>query len=100
MRGARAKYVKDLNAKSNCDLESKKRKHNEKINVITAKIERLNDESSYLVQLADKKGVEAEKKASLKYMAESNALRTAAKTKKEEAVNAAKELEFLKSTKF
>ena len=53
--------------------------------------------AKYLLGLADKKGVEVEKKACFKVMAELNALRMSAKDKKEQAEVARHELNELKN---
>ena len=44
------------------DVVARKRKSDEQIHVISAKIKRLEDESHHLAEAADKKALEAEKK--------------------------------------
>ena len=97
VRDARTRYEKDMKQRQSDDVVARKRKSDDQIHVISAKIKRLEDESHHLAEAADKKALEAEKKESLKLMCESNALRAAAKQRKEEAANASAELAKMKS---
>ena len=92
------RYEKDLKSKEKtAEKECEKRRNDESISTVAAKIKRLDNEAHYLLDLADKKGVEAEKRACFKVMAESNALRMSAKDKKEQAEVARHELNELKN---
>ena len=92
---------KDLKSKEKtAEKECKKRRNVGLISTVTAKIKRLAYEAQYLLDLADKKGVEAEKTACFKAMAESNVLRMSAKDKKERADVARHELNKFNCFKF
>ena len=79
------------------EKEGQKRKQEEEVAVISAKVKRLSDESAHLLDLADKAALECERKSCLKKMAESNALRMASKAKKSEAEEAKRKLDLLKN---
>ena len=62
VKGSRMRYEKDLKSQEKtAEKECEKRRNDESISTIAAKIKRLDNEAQYLLDLADKKGVEAEK---------------------------------------
>ena len=97
IRGARTRYENDQKSRAVVEKEGQKRKQEEEVAVISAKVKRLSDESAHLLDLADKAALECERKSCLKKMAESNALRMASKAKKSEAEEAKRELDLLKN---
>ena len=97
IRGARTRYENDHKSRAVVEKEGQKRKQEEEVAVISAKVKRLSDESAHLLDLADKAALECERKSCLKKMAESNALRMASKAKKSEAEEAKRELDLLKN---
>ena len=97
VRGARTRYEKDLKDKQRAGSLAEKRKCDEAVHVVSAKIRRLNDEANHLMKLADEKALQAERKRDFNLMAESNALRGSAKRKQAEAKEASQELERIRS---
>ncbi len=95
--GARRRYEKDLKSKSDADLIDLKRKHEDEIRVLSAKIKRFLEESLHLSSLANDKAKATEQKSCLKTIAESNALRDASSKKEAEAGVAEAHLAQLKS---
>ena len=87
VKGARNRYEKDLKERKKLVSTREKRKAEEEIRVMVAKIRRLTDEASHLVVIL------AEKKRKFSLMSESNAFRESAKRKQIEAKEASLDLE-------
>ena len=65
VRGARSRYEKDKKTTAEQERVNLKGKKNEEIAVLSAKIKRRKSEADHLLELADKKAVECEKRCEL-----------------------------------
>ena len=87
------RYEKEKQSKIDIVAAGFKRKNDEQIAAMSARVKGLNDEPKHLLELADRKALECEKKASLKITAESNVFGAAAKLKQKEADHIFKRLQ-------